>query len=294
MSTTHEAGWAHASGHCAARPGCARPATRRPGAPPVVADGSQGGRRVSTSGPVGVRAGRERQHAGVRPRRGRLPRPRGAFRDAFAGYDVFYAGKAFLCTTVAGGCRRRAQPRRVLGRRADRRPACRVRPARIGYHGNNKTVTEARRAVAAGIGRIVLDSFDEIDRLAMVTAETGTTARVMVRVTAGVEAHTHEYIATAHEDQKFGFSITSGDALEAGAPGAGRARDRPARAALPSAARSSTPPALRWLPAGCSRSRRGSRPSSASCCRRWTSAAASASPTPRRTTRLIPRSWPPR
>jgi diaminopimelate decarboxylase len=61
----------------------------------------------------------------------------------------------------------------------------------------------------------VVDSFQEIDRLVDVTAATGGTARVMVRVTAGVEAHTHEYIATAHEDQKFGFSITSGDALEA-------------------------------------------------------------------------------
>src|SRR6185369_3623819 len=88
-------------------------------------------------------------------------------------------------------------------------------PARIGYHGNNKSTAELRRAVEVGVGRIVLDSFHEIDRLVAVVAETGATARVMVRVTAGVEAHTHEYIATAHEDQKFGFSITSGDALEA-------------------------------------------------------------------------------
>ena len=61
----------------------------------------------------------------------------------------------------------------------------------------------------------MVDSFHEIERLAAVTAELGSTAPVMVRVTAGVEAHTHEYIATAHEDQKFGFSITSGDALDA-------------------------------------------------------------------------------
>ena len=71
------------------------------------------------------------------------------------------------------------------------------------------------RAVSEGVGRIVVDSFDELDRLERVTASLDRTAAVMVRVTAGVEAHTHEYIATAHEDQKFGFSITSGDALEA-------------------------------------------------------------------------------
>jgi diaminopimelate decarboxylase len=88
-------------------------------------------------------------------------------------------------------------------------------PERIGYHGNNKTTGELRRAVEVGVGRVVVDSFTEIERLAAVTAELGRPARVMVRVTAGVEAHTHEYIATAHEDQKFGFSITSGDAFEA-------------------------------------------------------------------------------
>jgi diaminopimelate decarboxylase len=65
------------------------------------------------------------------------------------------------------------------------------------------------------VGRIIVDSLVEIERLAAVVAELGATARVMVRVTAGVEAHTHEYIATAHEDQKFGFSITSGDAWDA-------------------------------------------------------------------------------
>ncbi len=68
--------------------------------------------------------------------------------------------------------------------------------------------------MATGVGRIVVDSFDEIARLESIAVE-GLVARVMIRVTAGVEAHTHEYIATAHEDQKFGFSITSGDAFEA-------------------------------------------------------------------------------
>ena len=87
----------------------------------------------------------------------------------------------------------------------------------------------------------------------------------MVRVTAGVEAHTHEYIATAHEDQKFGFSITSGDALEAVRRVRGGAGAASCSACTPtSAARSSTPPASRSRPAGCSPCTRGSATSSAS------------------------------
>jgi diaminopimelate decarboxylase len=138
------------------------------------------------------------------------------FRAAFEGYDVYYAGKAFLCTTVA---RWAAEEGLSLDVCSAGELAVALRagfdPARIGYHGNNKTVAELRRALEAGVGRVVVDSFREIDRLAGLAAETGLTARVMVRVTAGVEAHTHEYIATAHEDQKFGFSISSGDALDA-------------------------------------------------------------------------------
>jgi diaminopimelate decarboxylase len=139
-----------------------------------------------------------------------------AFREAFGDYDVYYAGKAFLCTTVA---RWVAEEGLCLDVCSDGELTVALRagfdPARIGYHGNNKSVADLRRAVEAGVGRIIVDSFTEIERLASVTAELGRDAAVMVRVTAGVEAHTHEYIATAHEDQKFGFSITSGDAFEA-------------------------------------------------------------------------------
>jgi diaminopimelate decarboxylase len=139
-----------------------------------------------------------------------------AFREGFAGYDVYYAGKAFLCTTVARWVAEEGLCLDVCSA-GELTVALRAGfdPARIGYHGNNKTVPELRRAVEAGVGRIVVDSFTEIERLAAVVADLGRTAAVMVRVTAGVEAHTHEYIATAHEDQKFGFSITSGDAFEA-------------------------------------------------------------------------------
>ncbi|MGZ4438441.1 MAG: diaminopimelate decarboxylase, partial [Nocardioidaceae bacterium] len=139
-----------------------------------------------------------------------------AFREAFADYDVYYAGKSFLCTTVV---RWAAEEGLCLDVCSDGELTVALRagfdPARIGYHGNNKTVRELRRAVEAGVGRIVVDSFIEIERLAAVATEVGVRPRVMLRVTAGVEAHTHEYIATAHEDQKFGFSIGSGDAFEA-------------------------------------------------------------------------------
>jgi diaminopimelate decarboxylase len=144
-----------------------------------------------------------------------------AFRDAFAGYDVYYAGKAFLCTTVA---RWIAEEGLFLDVCTGGELAVAERagfpPERLGFHGNNKSVAELTRAVELGVGRIIVDSFHEIDRLARIVSAasasgTPRTARVLVRVTAGVEAHTHEYIATAHEDQKFGFSISSGDALEA-------------------------------------------------------------------------------
>jgi diaminopimelate decarboxylase len=139
-----------------------------------------------------------------------------AFRDAFATFDVFYAGKAFLCTTVA---RWIAEEGLCLDVCSGGELTVALRagfdPGRIGYHGNNKSYAELRRAVDAGVGRIIVDSLTEIERLTQITNDLGRTAKVMVRVTAGVEAHTHEYIATAHEDQKFGFSITSGDAFEA-------------------------------------------------------------------------------
>lgn len=86
---------------------------------------------------------------------------------------------------------------------------------RLTFHGNNKSQAELVRALEAGVGRIVLDSFDEIERLGQLAAARGVRPRVMVRVTVGVEAHTHEFIATAHEDQKFGFSLSGGSAAEA-------------------------------------------------------------------------------
>jgi diaminopimelate decarboxylase len=95
-----------------------------------------------------------------------------------------------------------------------------VPPDMITLHGNNKSLDELARAVSAGVGHIVLDSFEEIARLAFVAEPRAADSasawpRVLVRVTTGVEAHTHEFMATAHDDQKFGFSLASGAADEA-------------------------------------------------------------------------------
>ncbi|MDQ1722912.1 MAG: diaminopimelate decarboxylase, partial [Pseudonocardiales bacterium] len=136
-----------------------------------------------------------------------------AYATAFQGGDVYYAGKAFLCTAVAGllaeeglGIDVCTAGELAIALRAE------VDPDRLALHGNNKSVAELRLAIEAGVGRIVLDSHDEIDRLAELAAEAGVRPRVLVRVTVGVEAHTHAFIATAHEDQKFGFSLATGQA----------------------------------------------------------------------------------
>ncbi len=139
-----------------------------------------------------------------------------AFGEAFAGWDIYYAGKSFLTTRVArwiseeGLCLDVCSGNELL-------VALRggMDPRRLGLHGNNKSVEELRLAIERGVGRIIVDSLDEIDRIERLTAELDGTVRVLVRVTTGVEAHTHDYIATAHEDQKFGFSILGGQALMA-------------------------------------------------------------------------------
>ncbi len=92
-----------------------------------------------------------------------------------------------------------------------------VPPEMITLHGNNKAPAELARAIEAGVGHIVLDSFHELARLAHLASELKPVSkpRVLVRVTTGVEAHTHEFMATAHDDQKFGFSLANGAADEA-------------------------------------------------------------------------------
>lgn len=86
---------------------------------------------------------------------------------------------------------------------------------RIAAHGNNKDTEYLKRIVSSGVGVVVLDAGTEIDKLIEVCRELGRPQAVMVRVKPGIEAHTHEFIATSHEDQKFGFSLASGSAFRA-------------------------------------------------------------------------------
>ena len=139
------------------------------------------------------------------------------YRSAFgAEADVYYAGKAFLCVEAARWVEAEGLALDVCSG-GELALALRAGfPAdRIAFHGNNKSSTELGHAIDAGVGRVVLDSYEEIVRLADAAASRDRTVKVLVRATVGVEAHTHEYIATAHEDQKFGFSMASGAVLEA-------------------------------------------------------------------------------
>ena len=142
-----------------------------------------------------------------------------AFHDAYdaAGAGlVSYAAKALCATTVLRwvvaeglGVDVATGGELAVALRAE------VPVDRITLHGNNKSQAEIDLAVQSGVGRIVIDSFDEIARVADAATRAGVVQPVLVRVTLGVEAHTHDFIATAHEDQKFGLSVAAGDVLEA-------------------------------------------------------------------------------
>ncbi len=140
-----------------------------------------------------------------------------AWRDAFGTEaDVFYAGKAFLSRAVVRWLHEEGLNLDVCSEGELATALDAGMPAeRIALHGNNKSTREITRAVEAGVGRIVLDSFQEIVRVARIAERLGRRQRVQIRVTVGVEAHTHEFIATAHEDQKFGLALAGGQAAEA-------------------------------------------------------------------------------
>lgn len=138
------------------------------------------------------------------------------YATAFADSDVHYAGKAFLCKEIVRWLRDEGLGLDVAsGGELAVALSVGFPPERITLHGNNKSVAELGRALEAGVGHIVLDSFDEIARLGYLAEQQGKRPKVMVRVTTGVEAHTHEFIATAHDDQKFGLSLNTGAAAEA-------------------------------------------------------------------------------
>ena len=134
-------------------------------------------------------------------------------REAVAAFGggVAYASKAFLCSAMARLAHEEGLQLDVatggelfLARRAG------VPGNRLVLHGNNKSDAELAMAVDEGVGRIVIDSFDELDRLEALHSATGVAPRVLLRVTPGVEVHTHEFIATGQDDSKFGFTVKGG------------------------------------------------------------------------------------
>jgi len=139
-------------------------------------------------------------------------------RAYFAGFGsgAAYASKAFLCTAMA-----RLVADEGLGLDVATGGELHVAlhagfpPERIVFHGNNKSEPELRRAFETGVGRIAVDSFDELDRIERLVQSGLPSPALHVRVTPGVEAYTHEFIETGTEDSKFGFSLASGDALAA-------------------------------------------------------------------------------
>ncbi|MYE57779.1 MAG: diaminopimelate decarboxylase [Acidimicrobiaceae bacterium] len=135
--------------------------------------------------------------------------------DAF-GPDVSYAAKAFLCVAMAQLVQSEGMGMDVAtGGELHVALAAGVPADRLVLHGNNKSMGELRQAIDAGVGRIVVDSFDELDRLDALHAETGARPRVLLRFTPGVEAHTHTYLVTGADDSKFGFTVSTGAAAAA-------------------------------------------------------------------------------
>ncbi|HWI31129.1 MAG TPA: diaminopimelate decarboxylase [Microbacterium sp.] len=145
----------------------------------------------------------------VRARAGRVL---GAFRTAAERHGtqarIYYAGKALLSTEVARWVTEEGLALDVCtGGELAVALAAGVDPARLGFHGNNKSVAELELAVEVGIGSIVLDSSIEIERLSAIAERRGIRQPVLLRVNSGVHAETHDFLATAHEDQKFGFTL---------------------------------------------------------------------------------------
>lgn len=144
--------------------------------------------------------------------RARAAEVRTAFTDAFervgSSAKVYYAGKAFLSIEIARWMTEAGLNIDVCsGGELAVAIAAGVDASRLGFHGNNKSLAEIDRAVSVGIGTIVLDSLQEIDRVAAAAERHGRVQRVRLRVNSGVHAHTHAFLATAHEDQKFGIGL---------------------------------------------------------------------------------------
>ncbi len=142
---------------------------------------------------------------------------------ALFGRRATYATKAFLCLAMAKLAHEEGMSLDVAtGGELHIALSAGVPPADLVFHGNNKSVEELRSAIEGGVGRIVVDSFDELDRIDALDLDTA--PDVLLRVTPGVEAHTHEFITTGQDDSKFGFTVSTG--LAAKAVARARASDR--------------------------------------------------------------------
>ncbi len=132
--------------------------------------------------------------------------------DAF-GPGVAYATKAFLCGAMARLAYEEGMHLDVAtGGELHVALSAGVPANKLVLHGNNKSLTELRMGVEAGVHRIVVDSFDELDRLDQLHAETGIVPKVLLRLTPGIKAETHDYVSTGQDDSKFGFGVASGSA----------------------------------------------------------------------------------
>jgi diaminopimelate decarboxylase len=136
--------------------------------------------------------------------------------DAFGAGNVTYASKAFLCVAMARLAHEEGLSIDVAtGGELHVALAAGVPGSQLVLHGNNKSEAELRQAIGAGVHRIVVDSFDELDRLDALHAEGLPRPRIQLRITPGVEAHTHEFVRTGQEDSKFGFGLPNGSAAAA-------------------------------------------------------------------------------
>jgi diaminopimelate decarboxylase len=139
-------------------------------------------------------------------------------REAVAAFGTHatYATKAFLCTAMARLAYEEGMSLDVAtGGELHVALAAGVPAGRLVMHGNNKSVAELTQALGAGVGRIVVDSFEELGRIEALVAAGATPPAVLLRVTPGVEAHTHEFISTGQDDSKFGFTVSTGVATQA-------------------------------------------------------------------------------
>ena len=136
-----------------------------------------------------------------------------ALNESFGSGKIYYAAKSFICVEVAKWLKELKVGLDVCtGGELAIALAADFPASDIEFHGNNKSEVEITTAIKAGIGTIVIDSFDELSRVAKIATEFKKIQKVYLRLTPGIDAHTHDFISTAHEDVKFGFSIASGDA----------------------------------------------------------------------------------